>query len=130
MDRLAIAALLVGAVVALSFAFRWASNRRHSLQQIDPAEVEVATGARAVVIFTSPYCHGCKQWIEQLGEAGVVPVEINLGDRPDAAAQYKIHTTPRVAVVRTADGDVLREFTHYAPRAHDVDAVLALMADA
>ncbi|MBJ7348371.1 MAG: hypothetical protein JHC87_07355 [Thermoleophilaceae bacterium] len=127
MDRLAIAALLVGTVVVLSFAFRWASNRRHSLQRIDPAEFDGGTDARAVVIFTSPYCHGCKQWIEQLGDAGVVPIEINLGERPEAAAQYKIHTTPRVAVVRTVDGDVLREFTHYAPRAHDVDSVVALV---
>lgn len=126
MDRFVLAGLLVAAVVIVSIAVRLISRRRHALPQIDPAELAGSTGPNAAVIFTSPYCHGCKQWIEQLGEAGVSPLQIDIAQRPDAAARYRINATPRIAVVRVADGAVLREFTHYTPRAHDIDAVRAL----
>ncbi len=127
MDRLILVGALVVVVVTLSLLIRFAAHRRHALRWVDPADLGDGGERRVTVVFTSPYCHGCRQWVEELGERGIEPVTIDVGQRPDAAARYKISSTPRVAVVRRRDGEVLRDLSHYTPRAHDLDAVTALM---
>lgn len=127
MDRLILAGLLAAAVVAVSLLIRFAAHRRHALRWLDPADLGDGGESRVTVVFTSPYCHGCRLWVDELGARGIEPVTIDVGQRPDAAARYKINSTPRVAVVRRSDGEVLRELSHYTPRPHDLDAVSALV---
>jgi hypothetical protein len=122
MDRALLLAIIVIAVCAVSVFARAAIRRRHHIERIDPADF--APGAQ-VVVFTSPYCHGCRQWLDALEQDGVVAAAIDIGERPEAAAKYRISSTPRVAVV-AADGAVVREFNHYAPRRSDLDSVLRL----
>jgi hypothetical protein len=127
-DRVVVLAAIVAAVIVVSAIARALLRRRHAITQVDPADISGASGRVATVVFTSPYCHGCRQWIEALGEGDLHPYAIDIGARPDAAARYKITATPRVAVVRTSDGAVLREFDHYTPRQHDLDAISRLIA--
>jgi hypothetical protein len=127
MDRFLILAAIVVAVVIVSIAARWLSHRRHAIHQFDAADIIGAEGPLATVVFTSPYCHGCRQWLDALDEDELRPFAIDLGEFPQAAARYKINATPRVAVVRTDSGEVLREFDHYTPRRHDLDAIARLI---
>ena len=50
---------------------------------------------------------------------------IDIGEQPEAAAKYRINSTPRVAVIDES-GSVLREFDHYAPRRSDLDQIIRL----
>jgi hypothetical protein len=127
MDRLLVLAGIVAAVIVVSTVARALLRRRHAIAHIDLADIADAGGEIATVVFTSPFCHGCRQWIDALREAALQPYAIDVGARPDAAARYKISTTPRVAVVRTSNGEVLREFDHYTPRQHDLDAISRLI---
>jgi hypothetical protein len=129
-NRLLVLAAIVVAVILISAVARTLLRRRHAITHIDLADIADASGETATVVFTSPYCHGCRQWIEALGSGDLRPYAIDIGARPDAAARYKINATPRVAVVRTSDGAVLREFDHYTPRQHDLDAISRLIATA
>jgi hypothetical protein len=128
MDRLLILAGIVAAVIVVSALARAAGHRRHAIHQFDADDIAGASGETATVVFTSPYCHGCRQWLDALGERELNPFAIDIRERPEAAARYKINATPRVAIVRTADGEVLREFDHYTPRQHDLDAISRLIA--
>jgi hypothetical protein len=130
MDRLILVAVLAGVVVAVSLAIRWATDRHRALRWIDPDDLGDGSGGRVALVFTSPYCHGCKLWVEMLGERGIDAVTIDVSLRPDLAARYKINSTPRVAVVRRRDGEVLRDISHYTPREHDLDAVSSLLVRA
>lgn len=130
MDRLLILAAIVATVIVVSAIARALLKRRHAISRIDLADIAGAEGAVATVVFTSLFCHGCKQWIDALGEGDLRPYAVDIGARPDAAARYKINATPRVAVVRTSDGVVLREFDHYTPRQHDLDAISRLISAA
>lgn len=127
MDRLIILLVLVAVTVVVSIAFRRLSHRRHALGTMDPAHLADASGARTAVVFTSPYCHGCREWIDALKEEGRTPLVLDVVERPELAARYRINSTPRVAVVETADGNVLREWDHYTPRVHDVERVVSLL---
>lgn len=131
MDRLLLAAVLVVVVVAISLIIRYAAHLRHAIHWIDPTDLgNVGDGADAnvAVVFTSPYCHGCRQWVEELDTRGISAVTIDVAQHPQLAARYKINSTPRVAVVRRSDGEVLRDIAHYTPREHDLDAVSAAIA--
>ncbi|MBI5310666.1 MAG: hypothetical protein HZB14_06525 [Actinobacteria bacterium] len=128
MDRGIILLALVVVTVAFSLAFRALSHRRHAIGTIDPEHLsEASQSGRRAVVFTSPYCHGCREWIDALGDEGQTPLVLDVVAHPELAARYRINSTPRVAVVDTADGTVLREWDHYTPRAHDVERVLALL---
>jgi thiol-disulfide isomerase/thioredoxin len=124
--------LILVAILAAVIVVSWIANklisRRHAITQIDAADLAGATGDPTVVVFTSPYCHGCRQWLTELATRGIENHAIDIGDNPAAAAKYKINSTPRVAVTRTSDGAVLREFDHYTPRAHDLDSIERLVA--
>lgn len=127
MDRALILVTLVAVTVVVSITFRTLSHRKHALGTMDPEHLKDAPGSRTAVVFTSPYCHGCREWIDALGEEGQTPLVLDVVERPELAARYRINSTPRVAVVETADGTVLREWDHYTPRAHDVERVVALL---
>lgn len=127
MDR-ALVLAGIAAVAATATAFvRAQLHRRHAIRQIDPAHLDGATGPRTAVVFTSPFCHGCREWIDALTEEGAKPLILDVVQRPELAARYRINVTPRVAVVETRDGDVLCEWDHYTPRPHDVERVLRVL---
>lgn len=129
MDRSLILILLVVVTVALSLVFRTLAHRRHAIGSIALEHLAAAGDQdRAAVVFTSPYCHGCREWIDALESEGRRPLVLDVIERPELAARYRINSTPRVAVVDTADGTVLREWDHYTPRAHDVERVVALLS--
>ena len=122
MDRALLLAIIVIAVCIVSVFARAAIRRRHHIERIDVTDF--AAGSQ-VVVFTSPYCHGCRQWLDALREDHVVAHAIDIGEHPQAAAKYRISSTPRVAVVNES-GSVLREFDHYAPRRSDLDQIIRL----
>jgi glutaredoxin len=125
-DRLLVLAAIVVAVAIVSVVARVLLRRRHALIRLELADIAGADGDPVTVVFTSPRCHGCRQWIAALEAGGVAPHTIDLAEHPQAANRYKISATPRVAVVRPGDGSVLREFDHYSPRAHDLEAIWKL----
>lgn len=122
MDRALLLVVIVVAVSVISVIARAAIRRRHHLEQIDTVDFEPGS---KVVVFTSPYCHGCRQWLDALSEDEVVAHAIDIGERPEAAAKYRISSTPRVAVIDDTGG-VLREFNHHSPRRSDLDQILRL----
>lgn len=122
MDRALLLAVIIASVCVFSVIARAAIRRRHHIELIDTADF--APGS-SVVLFTSPYCHGCREWLDALDEDGVSVHAIDIGERPDAAARYRISSTPRVAVIDKSGG-VLREFDHYAPRRSDLDQIIRL----
>jgi hypothetical protein len=122
MDRAVLLAIIVIAVCIVSVIARAAIRRRHHIDRIDDGDF--APGSD-VVVFTSPYCHGCRQWLDALNEDEISAHAIDIGEQPEAAAKYRISSTPRVAVI-DASGSVLREFDHYAPRRSDLDQILRL----
>lgn len=129
MDRSLILIALVAVTLVVSFVFRTLAHRRHAIGSIDVEHLAGAPGGpRTAVVFTSPYCHGCREWIDALEQEGRSPLVLDVVSRPELAARYRINSTPRIAVVDTASGEVLREWDHYTPRAHDVERVVALIA--
>ena len=54
---------------------------------------------------------------------------IDIAQKPEAAARYRISSTLRVGVVEQG-GRVVREFHHYAPRRHDLDQIVRLATSA
>ncbi|MGB0873583.1 MAG: hypothetical protein ACPHCI_00400 [Solirubrobacterales bacterium] len=127
MDRTLTLAGLALFVVAISLAFRFISKRRHAIARISLGDLAGHSADPLVVIFTSPYCHGCRLWIEELTEREAPTHAIDLAEHPEAAARYRINHTPRVAVVRSATGVVIKEFDHYTPRRHDLDSIVKLL---
>ncbi len=127
MDRLIVLTVVVAAMTVVTVVARRLLHRRHAIKLIDPAHLTGAASPRTAVVFTSPFCHGCREWIDALSERGATPLALDVIARPELAARYKINLTPRIAVVDTARGDVLGEWDHYSPRAHDVDGVLRLL---
>lgn len=123
MDRSIVLVLLVVLIVAVSLTARALSKRRHAIAQIDLADLGSDDPDPVVVVFTSPYCHGCRQWIDELAERSLPAHAIDLAEYPGAAARYKINATPRIAVTSSRTGVVLKEFDHYTPRRHDLDAI-------
>lgn len=122
MDRALLLVVIVIAVCVLSVFARAAIHRRHHIERIDAVDFEPGS---KVVVFTSPYCHGCRQWLDALSEDAVAAHAIDIGERPEAAAKYRISSTPRIAVIDQSGG-VLREFDHYAPRRSDLDQIVRL----
>lgn len=139
MDRLTVLAAIAAVVVILTIVARTILHRRHAIRLIEPADLgtidsgtagsDPVGDGRRVVVFTSPYCHGCREWLSALEAVGATPVALDVVARPELAARYRINVTPRVAVVRAANGEVLGEWDHYAPRAHDIERVTRLLDD-
>lgn len=125
-ERLLILAILVASAAFVGACVNAYTRKRHHIERIDRADIG---GTANVVVFTSPYCHGCRQWLEALEGDQVATAAIDIAKSPEAAARYRITSTPRVAVV-DAEGTVLREFDHYAPRRHDLDQIVRLARSA
>lgn len=121
-ERLLILAIVVACAAIVGALANAAIRRRHHIDRIDRADID---GDANVVVFTSPYCHGCRQWLAALGEESIPVSAIDISKQPDAAARYRISSTPRVAVI-AADGSVVREFHHYEPRRSDLDQIVKL----
>ncbi len=122
-QRLLLIGVMLACVIVVSAIAKSVISRRHRIDRIGRADLEAGAD---VVVFTSPYCHGCRQWLSALDEVGVSAQAIDIGERPDAAARYRISATPRVLVV-DGDGRTVREFHHYMPREQDLDAVARLL---
>jgi hypothetical protein len=123
-ERILILIALVIFAALLSAMIKAFVRRRHHIEQIDPGELG-PDGGTGVVVFTSPYCHGCREWIAALEQDSIATTRIDVAERPDAAARYRITTTPRVVVVEPS-GAVLREFHHHEPRRSDLDQIVRL----
>ncbi|MFY9264405.1 MAG: thioredoxin domain-containing protein [Solirubrobacterales bacterium] len=121
-DRLIVLTAIAVAIAVVTIVARAVLHRRHALRVIDPADIG-APESDTLVIFTSPFCHGCRQWVDALSGRSVTPVQIDVAEHPVLAAKYKINVTPRVALVRAGDGVVRGEWDHYTPREHDLDAI-------
>lgn len=121
-ERLLIVAVIVASAALLGAIANVAIRRRHQIGRIDPLDIEPGSD---VVVFTSPYCHGCSQWIGALEEIEVNITSIDISKRPDAAARYRVSSTPQVASV-AGDGTVLRAFHHHEPRRSDLDQIIRL----
>jgi hypothetical protein len=124
MDRVLTLAIVLAVVTVAAAMIRTALARRRDIDQIDPADFPAGSD---VVVFTSPYCHGCREWLDALGEDSVDAHAIDISKRPEAAARYRISSTPRVAVIDDS-GAVIREFDHHAPRRSDLDAIGRILA--
>lgn len=127
MDRSLVILGLTAFVIITSAVVRVLVRRRHSISRFELTDLGEGEDRRKVVVFTSPYCHGCRQWIDELDRLEAPTHVIDISERPDLAARYRINHTPRVAVASTSSGAVLREFDHYSPRHHDLDAVEKLL---
>lgn len=123
-DRLLILLLIVALAGLASWALNRMLARTHRIGRIELGDL---SGDSQVVVFTSPYCHGCRQWLDALADDAIDAEAINVSERPDAAARYHVSSTPRIAVVDPS-GTVLREFDNYAPRRSDLDAIGRLVA--
>ena len=121
MDRaLVVIAVLAAVAVAVLLLRR---RRFHTPQRVDAAELglEGATPV-GVVGFSSRYCIPCQEWESALGAADIRWRKIDVGERPDLARKYGLHTTPLVLAVRVSDGEVLASF-HGHPRDQDIAQV-------
>jgi hypothetical protein len=118
-------ALVVIAVLAAVAVAAALLRRRHfhAPQRVDAAELglEGATPV-GVVGFSSRYCIPCQEWEAALGEADIRWRKIDVGERPELARKYGLHTTPLVLAVRVGDGQVLASF-HGHPRDEDIARV-------
>lgn len=123
-ERLLILAAVVLCVSVASVLIRRALTKRRAILWIDPQDID--SRAR-IVVFTSPYCHGCQQWVEEFGRQQLNVATINIGERPESAARYGVNSTPRVVVVEDG-GAVLGEFHHHTPRLSDLDEIRQLLA--
>ncbi len=121
-DRFLLLAAIVAAAAMVGAVVNALLRRRHQIERIDPADLDDGT---RVVVFTSPYCHGCKQWLAALSADSIGATAIDIAERPDAAARYRVSSTPRVVVVGPS-GTVLQEFHHFEPRRSDLDRIVAL----
>lgn len=127
MDRTLVILGLAAFVIVASALIRVIVRRRHAISRFELSDLGDGDARRQVVVFTSPYCHGCRQWIDELERLEAPTHVIDISERPDLAARYRINHTPRVAVASSRSGNVLREFDHYSPRHHDLDAVEKLL---
>ncbi|MFY9489086.1 MAG: hypothetical protein WAP35_10400 [Solirubrobacterales bacterium] len=127
-DRLIVLAAIAVGIAIVTLIARAALHRRHALRMIDPADIGRPT-VDSLVVFTSPYCHGCRQWVDAIEDLGVEPIQIDVAARPELASKYKISVTPRVVAVRASDGIVLSEWDHYSPRPHDLDNAVRVLDD-
>ena len=77
-------------------------------QRFDPADANVGSARRGLVLFTAPMCHGCTEWAAALGEASIPFAEIDIRARPDLADKYAIGAAPVLLSVRLPLGRVER----------------------
>lgn len=122
MDRALILLAIALLIVAGSALVRATVGRRRRIDRIAPDDF--SPGAK-VILFTSPYCHGCRQWRDALAEDGIATEAIDIAERPDAAAAYRISSTPRLVAIDSS-GTVLGDFGHHAPRRSDLDRIARL----
>ena len=121
MDRLLVVAVVL-AVVGIGVVLL---RRRHfhAPQRVDPSELGLEAGTPVSVVgFSSRYCLPCQEWEAVLAEADIGWHKVDVGQRPDLARRYGVHTTPIVMAVRVRDGEVLASF-HGHPRPEDVEHV-------
>lgn len=121
-DRLLILSVIVASATIVGAIVNALLRKRHQIEQI---ETDDLTPGTRVVVFTSPYCHGCREWLAALESDAVPTTAISVSERPDLAARYRISSTPRVVVV-DAVGTVIREFHHFEPRRSDLDQIARL----
>lgn len=122
MDRLLILAVVIASIAIVSAVVRATIGRRRNIERI--ASEDFAPGTN-VVLFTSPYCHGCRQWLDALDGDGVTTTTIDIGSRPQTAATYGISSTPRLVVI-DREGTVRGDFAHHTPRRSDLDEIVRL----
>jgi len=92
---------------------------RH-LQAVDLTEEAIRGAGRMVILFESPWCHGCgavERMIEGLSDEeaqGWVWGKVDVIKEQEAARRYGVLSLPTLLVFR--DGDVVERMTGGVPR--------------
>lgn len=73
---------------------------RESLSQIDPADLGVAAGEEAMVLFTHPLCTDCHVVEREIRERGERLVIVNVRENRDLARRYGISVVPTLVSIR------------------------------
>lgn len=117
--RLAVALAVLAVVVIAVAAWRRPPRR---LRHLDLGRLGIH--GPAIVQFSTRYCTPCKAAAPHLRDAadrtGVPYVQIDVGERPEVAADHHIRTVPTIAVAR-ADGRVLGLWTSLPANGEIVD---------
>jgi len=110
-ERLALALAVLGLVTLATAAFRRRRAGRSLPARIEPADFHLdgAVGA-ATVVFTSPYCHACQEWLRELDAARVPVHRVNVATHAVLAGRYEINATPAVLSVELPSGRVLAAY--------------------
>jgi hypothetical protein len=109
MDRALVAILVVVGAGLVATLLRM--RRTHAIEQLDPADFGLGDGgAAAVVGFTSPMCHSCQLWREQLDAEGIPATFVDVKERPDLARRYRVSETPAVLLVDLPSGRVRAQY--------------------
>lgn len=123
---------LVLAAVAAGVLWRAGDGRRRASAGLQIVASDLPGGALAaratLVQFSTELCARCPQahrMLAQIASAhdGVEHVDVDLTDRADLAARYRVLQTP-TTFVADADGRVLARFNG-VPRRGDIEAALA-----
>jgi hypothetical protein len=110
MDRALVAILVVVGAGLVATLLR--SRRTHRIEQVDPADFGLADRDAAVAGFTSPMCHSCRLWREQLEAEGIPAAFVDVKERPDLARRYRVSETPTVLLVDLPSGRVRAQYGH------------------
>ena len=110
MDRALIALLVVAGAGVVAMLLR--TRRTHAIEAVDPADFGLAAGGVGVAAFTSPMCHSCQLWQEELAGEGIPASFVDVKDRPDLARRYRVSETPTVLLLDLPSGRVREQYGH------------------
>jgi hypothetical protein len=123
--RLLVVAVLILAVGGLAGAYRLRRTRDAAIDPLalPPLPGELRSGNATWVVFTAPYCATCGPVRERIGrlDPTATVVEVDVADRPDLAARYRVRTAPTV-LFAGANGNIQARFVGNVPDA-DLAAV-------
>ena len=97
--------IAIGAVViTVALLLFWLPLRktRKAKGQRMPKTAGLPERGRALVYFSSPYCHNCREvseMVDQVIEQGKPVVKIDVAKSPEVAAELGIRVVPTIAVV-------------------------------
>jgi hypothetical protein len=109
-DRALVAMLVVVGAGLVATLLR--SRRTHAIEQVDPADFGFGDRDAGVAGFTSPMCHSCRLWREQLDAEGIPATFVDVKERPDLARRYRVSETPTVLLIDLPSGRVRAQYRH------------------
>jgi hypothetical protein len=128
MDRWLLALAVVVLVGGAWYASRRLRESPHAPDRVDPEDFGLGgEDGVAAVVFSSPYCLGCREWTQALRDTSTPHRVVDVRERPDLARRYRVRHTPLVLAVRGDSGEVAAAYDA-EPTAGDVNHVAALVA--